>query len=507
MPSEVARDGRPGGAGQSSAAPLALDENRFFDSDPSIRRAARALYDETRGLPLVCPHGHVEPALLAENEPFPEPTALLLTPDHYIFRMLYSRGVSMESLGIPTRDGTPVERDRRKIWQLFGDHYYLFRGTPTGVWLDHELHEVFGVRTKLDGGSALRIYDEIREKLSSSEFRPRALFDRFNIEVLATTDKATDTLEHHEAIRKSDWDGTVVPTFRPDAVFRIAAPGWMEEIAALGRAAGSTVTDFGGFIDALVNRRAFFKSMGATATDHAVVEPYTHRLAPDAADELFQRARSGQVTLEDQRAFEAHMLIEMARMSVEDGLVMQLHPGAYRDHNARVLARFGTDKGADIPVATEYTRNLQALLGEFGNEPDFTLVLFTLDESTYARELAPLAGHYPAVRLGPPWWFHDSIEGMTRFRQQTTETAGIYNTVGFIDDTRAFCSIPARHDLARRVDANWLGGLVARHIVDMTDARDMARALAYDLVRETYRFDEPRVRTTSRAATAARASR
>ncbi len=505
MPSDVPRNGRPG-AGQTSATPLVLDENRFFDSDPSIRRAARALYDETRGLPLVCPHGHVEPSLLAENEPFPEPTALLLTPDHYIFRMLYSRGVSMESLGIPTRDGTRVEQDPRKIWQLFGDNYYLFRGTPTGVWLDHELHEVFGVRTKLDGGSALRIYDEIREKLATPEFRPRALFDRFSIEVLATTDKATDTLEHHEAIRESGWDGTVVPTFRPDAAFRIAAPGWAEEIAALGAATGSSITDFGSFIEALANRRAFFKSMGATATDHAVVEPYTHRLTPDEADELFQRARSGQVTAEDQRAFEAHMLIEMARMSVEDGLVMQLHPGAFRDHNAQVFSRFGTDKGADIPVVTEYTRNLQALLSEFGNEPDFTLVLFTLDESTYARELAPLAGHYPAVRLGPPWWFHDSIEGMIRFRQQTTETAGIYNTVGFIDDTRAFCSIPARHDLSRRVDANWLGGLVARHIIDMTDARDMARALAYDLVRETYRFDEPRVRPAA-GTTSARGSR
>ena len=507
MPSEVSRNGRPAGSGQASATPLALDADRFFDSDPSIRRAARTLYDETRGLPLVCPHGHVEPSLLDANDPFPEPTALLLTPDHYIFRMLYSRGVSMESLGIPTRDGTAVEKDPRRIWQLFGDHYYLFRGTPTGIWLDHELHEVFGVRTRLDGGSALRIYEEIREKLLSPEFRPRALFDRFNIEVLATTDKATDGLEHHEAIRESGWDGMVVPTFRPDGVFRIAAPGWRDELAALSRSAGTSISDFGAFIAALANRRAFFKSMGATATDHAVVEPYTHRLAPEAAERIFQRARKGEATADDQRAFEAHMLIEMARMSVEDGLVMQLHPGALRDHNAPVFSRFGADKGADIPVATEYTRNLHALLAEVGNEPGFTLVLFTLDESTYARELAPLAGHYPAVRLGPPWWFHDSIEGMMRFRQQTTETAGIYNSVGFIDDTRAFCSIPARHDLARRVDANWLGGLVARHIVDMADAREMARALAYDLVRETYRFDEPRARRNGPAAATTRASR
>ena len=485
-----------------SAAPLELDDNRFFDSDPAIRRAARTVYDETRDLPLVCPHGHVEPGLLAENEPFPEPTALLLTPDHYIFRMLYSRGIAMESLGIPTRDGTPVESDPRKIWQTFGENYHLFRATPTGAWLDHELHDVFGIRTKLDGDSALAIYDEICEKLASPEFRPRALFDRFNIEVLATTDKATDGLEHHRAIRESDWGGSVIPTFRPDAIFRLAAPGWRDELAALSAVTGSDIGDLAGFTRALEDRRAFFKSAGATATDHAVVEPYTERLSGDAADRIFQRARRGEATAEDQQRFEAHMLMEMARMSVEDGLVMQLHPGAFRDHNTPVLARFGTDKGADIPVATEYTRNLRALLNEYGNDPGFTLVLFTLDEGAYSRELAPIAGHYPAVRLGPPWWFHDSIEGMTRFRQRTTETAGIYNSVGFIDDTRAFCSIPARHDLSRRVDANWLGGLVARHIIDLEDARQMARALAYDLVRETYKLDRDVQASASRAAAA-----
>ena len=487
-----------------SATSLELEEDRFFDSDSAIRRAARTLYEETRDLPLVCPHGHVEPGLLADNDPFPEPTALLLTPDHYIFRMLYSRGIAMESLGIPTRDDTPVESDPRKIWQTFGENYYLFRGTPTGVWLDHELHEVFGVRTRLDGGSALAIYDTIREKLASPEFRPRALFDRFNIEVLATTDKATDSLEHHRAIRGSEWGGTVIPTFRPDAVFRIAAPGWQDELAALGAVTGGEIEDFPGFIRALESRRSFFKAAGATATDHAVVEPYTERLSGDAAERIFQRARRGESTADDQRKFEAHMLMEMARMSIDDGLVMQLHPGAFRDHNTPVLTRFGTDKGADIPVATEYTHNLRTLLNEYGNDPELTLVLFTLDESTYSRELAPIAGHYPAVRLGPPWWFHDSIEGMTRFRQQTTETAGIYNSVGFIDDTRAFCSIPARHDLARRVDANWLGGLVARHIIDLQDAREMARALAYDLVRETYKLDRD-VQARGRRAAAATA--
>lgn len=469
--------------------PLALHEDRFFDPDASIRRAARAIYDDTRDLPLICPHGHVEPSLLADNAPFPEPTALLIIPDHYIFRMLYSRGVSMESLGVPTRDGTPVETDPRKIWQRFAEHYYLFRGTPTGAWLDHELNQLFEIDVKLDADSAQYVYDQIAERLASPEFRPRALFDRFNIEVLATTDRASDRLEHHRAIRDSGWAGRVVPTFRPDAVFRIATPTWRGELDDLAAAHGHAIETFPAFVSALEERRRYFKSFGGTATDHAVVEPYTTRLTPAEADEIFSRALRGDATPADQRLFEAHMLMEMARMAVEDGLVMQLHPGAFRDHNVAVYERFGQDKGADIPVATEYTRNLFALLNAYGNDPRFRMVLFTLDESNYARELAPLAGHYPALRLGPPWWFHDSMQGMRRFREQVTETAGIYNTAGFNDDTRAFCSIPARHDLARRMDANYLGGLVARHIVDLDDARAMGRALAYELARETYRFD------------------
>lgn len=466
---------------------LVLNDDRFFDPDPAVRRVARALYEGTRDLPLVCPHGHVDPALLAENRPFPEPTALLLIPDHYIFRMLYSQGIPLEALGVPTRDGSATESDPRKIWKLFAEHYPLFRGTPTGVWFDQELHDVFGVRVKLSGATATRIYDEIAERLASPEYLPRALFERFNIEVLTTTDAATDTLDHHRAIRESGWGGRVVPTFRPDAVFRIAAPGWKGEIEKLGAVHGTPVTGYAEFIRALEGRRAFFRSMGATSTDHAVLVPRTERLADEEAGRLFALARDGGASAADQARFEAHMLMEMARMSTEDGMVMQLHPGSLRDHNPGVFERFGMDKGADIPLATEYTRNLKALLNAHGNDPRFTMVLFTLDESTYARELAPLAGHYPALRLGPPWWFHDSIEGMRRFRENTTETAGIYNTAGFNDDTRAFCSIPARHDLSRRVDANYLAGLVARHVVDLDDARVMARALAYDLARKTYK--------------------
>ena len=476
-----------------------MHPDRFFDPEPSVRQIARELYEGTRDLPLVCPHGHVDPAILADDRPFPEPASLIVQPDHYIIRMLYSQGVPMEALGIPSRDGTPVERDPRKIWRVFASYYYLFRGTPTGAWLEHELVEVFGLRSRLNGETADAVYDELAEKLKSPEFRPRALFERFRIEVLATTDRATDTLEHHQAIRDSGWSGRVIPTFRPDAAFKIASAEWRAELAALERLHGSRIGDYAEFARALERRRAFFRSLGATATDHGVTEPYTTRLNTDDAEELFARALSGTASEADQRELEAHMLVEMARMSTEDGMVMQLHAGSFRNHNALVADRFGPDTGGDIPVITEYTRNLRPLLNAYGNDPELTLILFTLDESTYARELAPLAGHYPAVRLGPPWLFHDSIEGMIRFRRWTTETAGIYNTAGFNDDTRAFCSIPARHDLARRVDANFLAGLVCRHVIGMEDAREMARALAYDLARSTYKLDTPvaRARSTS----------
>jgi glucuronate isomerase len=479
---------QPSAAGREA---LELHPDRYFDADPAIRRAARELYAETCELPLICPHGHIDPSLLAENAHFPEPTALLVIPNHYIFRMLYSRGVRLEELGIPSKDGTPVERDPRAIWQRVAEHWYLFRGTPTGAWMAHELHELFGVREKLSADSAMRIYDQIAERLRGDDFRPRTLFERFNIELLATTDAAADPLPHHRRIRASDWRygrHRVVPTFRPDALFRIAAPGWAAELAALEQVAGGAITSCDALVSALAARRRYFASLGATATDHGVVEPFTVELRDEEAEQLFQHARNGTATPADQRRFEGHMLMEMARLSVDDGLVMQLHPGSLRDHNRDLFERFGADKGADIPLATEYTRNLQPLLNRYGNDLRFRMVLFTLDESAYARELAPLAGHYPALRLGPPWWFHDSIEGMRRYREQTSETAGIYNTAGFNDDTRAFCSIPARHDLARRMDANWLAALVARHVVDMSDARDMARALAVDLARETYRL-------------------
>jgi len=466
-----------------------LNADRYFSPVPVVREAARALYAECAGLPLVCPHGHVDPRLLAHDEPFPDPATLIVVPDHYIVRMLYSQGVPMESLGIPRVDGVAVEQDPRRIWQLFGDHYHLFRGTPSGAWLGHEFEDVFGVTQPLNGRTAMAIYDQIQERLGRPDFRPRALFDRFNIEVLCTTDAATDTLEHHAAIRASGWKGAVLPTFRPDLAINVRHPGWHAEIDRLRAQTKEAITSFDSYIRALEHRRAFFKSMGAKATDHAAETPFTCRLSAADSAALFDRAVAGKASAEDARLFTGHMLTEMARMSVEDGLVMQLHPGSDRNHNALVFQKFGPDRGCDIPLQTEYTRNLKPLLNAFGNDARLTLVLFTLDETTYSRELAPLAGHYPSLRLGPPWWFHDSIEGMTRFRYHVTETAGIYNTAGFNDDTRAFPSIPARHDVSRRVDANFLADLVARHIVSLDDARQMMRALTYELAKKTYKLD------------------
>ncbi len=466
-----------------------LEEDRFFEPDPIIRKIARELYQEVKDLPIVSPHGHVDPRILAENTPFPDPTELILIPDHYIFRMLYSQGIPLESLGIPTIDGTPVETDHRKIWQIFGENFYLFRGTPTGVWLTHEFYEVFGIREKLTGESALRIYDQIQEKLQSPEYLPRSLYDRFNIEVLTTTDGAEDTLEYHKKIQKSDWNARIIPCFRPDAVVNITAKDWKQHIHRLSEVSGIEINSFKNFIKALEQRREFFKSMGAVSTDQGIVSPYTHELSPNEVEAIFQRALKGTATEEDWNQFTAHMLMEMARMSVEDGLVMQIHPGSFRNHNKFIFERFGLDKGCDIPVQTEYTRNLHELLNKYGNHPNFTLVVFTLDESTYSRELAPLAGHYPAMKLGAAWWFHDSIEGMMRFRQHVTETAGFYNTVGFTDDTRAFPSIPARHDVARRIDANFLAIQVSKHIIDLEDARTIIKDLAYNIPKKVYKLD------------------
>ncbi len=462
-------------------------DNRYFS--PERQAVAAELYADVKALPLVCPHGHVDPRLLADpNYDFGTPVDLLIIPDHYIFRMLYSQGISLESLGIPRRDGAAVESDHRKIWQTVCDHWFLFRATPTGVWLSDELRDVFGIDLKLNSANAQPTYDAIAAKLAQPEFRPRALFERFNIEVLATTDAATDTLDYHRMVRDSGWSGRVIPTFRPDAVVNLDSAGWRANIDQLSAVSGVDVKDYASYIQALEQRRDFFRSMGAQATDHAAVSAYTERLSADHADLIFQQALQDKASADDARRFTGHMLIELARMSSEDGLTMQLHVGSFRDHNPAIYEAFGQNMGADIPLTTEFTRNLKPLLDAFGNDHNLTMVLFNLDETNYSRELAPLAGHYPALRLGPPWWFFDSFNGMTRYFDNVIETAGLYNTAGFNDDTRAYPSIPARHDLWRRASADWLAGLVARQFVDMDDAREMINALAYGLVKQTYKL-------------------
>ena len=466
-----------------------LPEDRYFGPDPSQKKVAMELYRSVAHLPIVSPHGHVDPRLLAdENASFGSPADLFIIPDHYVFRMLYSQGIPLENLGVPRVDAGPVERDHRKIWQVFADHFTLFRGTPTGAWLAYELYFVFGIEEKLTAKTARTIYDQIEAKLRSPEFRPRALFKRFNIEVLCTTDGATDPLIYHQQIRKSRWDGNVRPTFRPDGLIQLQNSRWRENIDALSKVSGISVDSYQRFIKALEGRRVFFKSMGAVAADHAVESAFSAGLTLSEAEAIFLRALKGRATTDDARRFTGHMIMEFARMSIEDGLVMQLHIGSVRDHNELIYRRFGLDKGADIPGQSEFTHNLRPLLNKYGNDSRLTLILFTLDESTYGRELAPLAGHYPAVKLGPPWWLYDSINGMKRYFDRIMETAGIQNTAGFNDDTRAFASIPARHDLWRRVSADWVAGLVVRGIVDLEDAQEMMVDLAYRLAKKAYKL-------------------
>lgn len=461
--------------------------DRYFDPNPVQRKVAYSLYEAAVDLPLVCPHGHVDPRLFTDPDyAFGSPVELLIIPDHYVFRMLYSQGIPMEKLGIPRADGGETETDHRQIWQLFADNFYLFRGTPSGSWLTEELHAVFGISEKLNGTTAQAVYDQINDRLASPAFRPRALFEQFGIETLCTTDAATDLLTHHQAIRDSGWHGRILPTFRPDAVVNLGTPGWRDEIDKLSAASGIDVGDYATFIRALENRRAFFKQMGARATDHAAQTAYTKRLSAAEADAIFLRALQSTATAADATQFTGHMLIEMARMSIEDGLVMQLHVGSFRNHNSVIFERFGKDMGADIPVATHFTEAIRPLLTAYGNHPDYHLILFNLDETTFARELAPLAGHYPAVKLGPPWWFYDSWNGIRRYFDQVMETTGLYNTAGFNDDTRAYLSIPARHDVWRRASANWVAGMLVRGIVDEADAHEMMRALAYDLAKQAY---------------------
>jgi glucuronate isomerase len=467
---------------------MLLDDNRLFDPEPTTRAIARRLYGEVKDLPLVSPHGHTDPRWYAENAPFPDPARLLIVPDHYIFRMLYSQGITLESLGVPTADGSAVETDGRAIWRIFAKNYYLFRGTPTRMWLDHTFETLFGLTELLTEKTADDHYDRIDAQLKTDAFLPRALFEQFNLEVIATTEGPLDELKWHRMISDSGWTGRVVTAYRPD---NVVDPDFDGFSANLDRLADMTREDTGtwsGYLAAHRKRRAYFKAWGATSSDHGHPSAETENLSESECRSLFDRIRAGKGASRDHRVFRAQMLTEMAKMSLDDGLVLQIHPGSWRNHSPAMHQRFGRDKGFDIPTRTDYVGALKPLLDAVGNEPYLTVIAFTLDESSYARELAPLAGVYPALKLGPPWWFHDSPEGMRRFREMATETAGFYNTVGFNDDTRAFPSIPARHDVARRVDCNFLARLVAEHRLREDEAHEVARDLAHGLAKRAYKL-------------------
>ena len=464
--------------------PLSLHADRLLPTDPTVRTIARALFNQVEHLPIVSPHGHTDPSWFAGNAPFGNATELLLQPDHYLFRMLYSQGISLDAIGIRNRDADP-----RAAWRLLAENYHLFRGTPSRLWCDWVFTQIFGLDVQLDGSTSDLYFDSITQALTTDAFRPRALFERFNIEVIATTESPLDTLEHHAVIAKSGWHGRVITAYRPDPVVDPEFEGFRDNLARFSDLTGQDCLSWQGYLAAHRQRRAFFAAHGATSTDHGHPSAATADLPPAEAEALFRRVTgSGTVSPEDAELFRAQMLTEMATMSVDDGLVMQIHPGCWRNHNPALFARYGRDKGADIPTRTDYVRALQPLLNRHGNNPALTIILFTLDESSYTRELAPLAGHYPALKLGPAWWFHDSPEGMRRFRLNTTETAGFYNTVGFNDDTRAFLSIPARHDVARRIDCGFLAQLVAEHRLEDWEAAELAQELTYGLVKRAYRL-------------------
>lgn len=477
-------------SGTPKVSKLILHPDRLLPSSPEQRAIAKRIYQHIYHLPIISPHGHTDPAWFANNQNFHDAHSLIIKYDHYLLRLLYSQGFSMAQLGIQAvSNAYTSERcnSPREAWQIFAQHYYLFLGTPTGCWLDHVFGEIFGFQTRLSAATAEHYYNEITERLQSDPFRPRQIVDRFNIEFLSTTESPVDSLQHHQSIIDSDWSGRIVSSYRPDNVIDPEHPHFSESLRQFAELTNEDVYNWQGYLQAHRKRRADFIAIGTTATDHGHPTAATANLSTKACETLFKHILSGNADRTDAELFRAQMLTEMAAMSIDDGMVMQIHPGAYRNHNLELLRQYGPDKGADIPYQVEYTHALKPLLDRFGNHPNFTLVLFTMDEACYSRELAPLAGHYPCLRLGSPWWFHDSPEGMRRFRSHCTETAGFYNTVGFIDDTRALMSIPARHDTARRIDSGVLANLVSEHQISEDDAYAIAEDITYHLAKKTYK--------------------
>jgi glucuronate isomerase len=470
-----------------------MNQDLLFPVEPRVRDIARELYGRVRTLPIISPHGHVDPWLLADDREFPDPAQLIIVPDHYITRLLYSQGIPLERLGVRRLDGAPVATDGRAIWRTLAEHWHLFRATPSRLWLELVLETVFGIGTPLGPDTADEIYDRIAAALATPAFRPRALFERFNIETLATTESPLDDLSAHAKLAADGWGGPggrVITTFRPDDLVDLDWPGWTDRVGRLGEITGEDTSTYPGYLAALRARRAAFRAAGATSSDHGHPTAQTLDLTPAEAAALYDKGLRGTATPQDAEAFRAHMLVAFADMSIDDGMVMQLHPGATRNHNTHLHHTHGRDIGGDIPHRVEFTHALRPLLDKHGNDPRLRLVLFTLDETTWSRELAPLAGGYPAVYLGAPWWFLDSPEALLRFRRATTETAGYANTAGFVDDTRAFCSIPARHEIARRTDAAYLAHLVADGRLPQSEAEDTITDLGYHLPKRVFRLEK-----------------
>ncbi len=463
--------------------------DRLFPADAATRALARELYGSVRNAPLICPHGHTDPRWFADDAAFTDATSVFVTSDPYILRLLHGHGIPLEQFGVARRDEPSIPvADARQGWACFAAHYHLFHGTPSRLWLDAVFGEIFGLTDELTPATADAFFDRITEALARPEFRPRALFERFGISLLATTDSASDSLEHHAAIRQSGWAGRVVPTFRPDTALDPEHPDFQGELASLARLTGEDTTSLKGYLRALQERRRAFVAMGATASDHGHPTAATADLSMAELSALFDQAMRGTLQPKEAEHFRAGMLTEMARMSLDDGLVMQLHAGAHRGYNAELARRYGGARGESVPQRVDFVGGLKPLLDRFGHEPSFRMILFTLDESVYARELAPLAGVFPSVWLGSPWWFHDSPEGMLRFRHQASETAGFYKYAGFVDDTRAFFSIPARHDVARRMDAAFLAGLVTAHRLTERAAFDLMQQFVSTLPQAAYRL-------------------
>jgi glucuronate isomerase len=458
---------------QPQTHPLSLHPDRLLPVDLSVRDIARRLYKSVQDLPIISPHGHVDPAILLDDVPFRDPAQLFVTPDHYVTRLLHASGVPLEALGVG--QGPLSEKAARQTWRLLCSRWHIFAATPVRYWLESELAEIFGITVRPSAESADAIYDHIAECLTQDGYRPRALFTRFNISLLATTDDPCDDLSAHAALAADpSWSGRVIPTFRPDRYLEASERGWPGAVARLGEVTGIDTGTFPGWVSAMEDRRGYFIEHGAKSADHAHTDAGTAPLEPSELTRIYQAARAGSATEPEAVALRRHMLLEMARMSTEDGLTMTMHIGVRRGHHGPSNVRFGPDTGHDIPLRGDFTDPLRPLLERFGTHPNLNLVLFTLDETVFSRELAPLAGFYPSVYIGAPWWFLDAPDAVRRWRSAVTDTAGFSRTSGFIDDTRAFCSIPARHDMSRRLDSGHLAQLVAEHRIDEDEAAETA---------------------------------